>query len=46
VVTVDDMVELAAKAYIHEVKGGQVYQSPFSDEVKDFITRTRVSVSA
>lgn len=42
-VTVDDLLRVAVKAYVHEVRLGTPYASPFSREIRDAVTRTRVA---
>lgn len=42
-ITVDDLVRISMKAYVHEKKFGTEYASPFSREVRDAVVRTRVT---
>lgn len=42
-VTVDDLMRVGLKAYVHEVRLGKEYASPFSREIRDAVTRVRVS---
>lgn len=42
-VTVDDLMRVAMKAYVQEVRLGVQYASPFSREIRDAVTRVRVS---
>lgn len=42
-ITPDDLVRVAAKAYVHEKRFGVAYESPFSREIRDAIVRTRVT---
>jgi len=43
-VTVDDLVRIGLKAYVREKRTGEVYESPFSEEVRRMITTSRVSL--
>ena len=38
-VTVDDLVRIGLKAYVHEVRMGVDYVSPFSREIREAVTR-------
>jgi len=42
-VTVDDLVRVALKAYVHEVRLGTAYTSPFSREIREAVTRVHVA---
>lgn len=43
VVTVDDLVVLGLSAYVHEVRLGTEYTSPFSRGIRDALVRVRVA---
>ena len=42
-VTVDDLMRIGLKAYVHEARLGVTYVSPFSREIRDAVTRVRTS---
>lgn len=43
IVTIDDLVVLGMRAYVHEVRQKVPYESPFSRTVRDAVTRTRTA---
>jgi len=45
-VTIDDLMRLGLKAYVHEVRAGVEYESPFSREIRAAVTRVRVAQRA
>jgi hypothetical protein len=45
-VTVDDLMRVGLKAYVHEARLGTEYTSPFSREIRDAVARVRVSQRA
>lgn len=42
-VTVDDLMDVALHAYVHEVRLGVPYTSPLSREIREAVTRVRVA---
>ena len=42
-VTVDDLMRVGLKAYVREVRLGDVYASPFSREIREAVTRVRIA---
>lgn len=42
-VTVDDLVRVGLKAYVHEVRRGVPYESPFPREIREALTLVSVA---